>query len=515
MNRTNSTSMEHLDTILAFAAAMAGFSLIVTALTQAVSALVGLRGLNLKWGLEKLFATLSAETGLRASPLAHHVLLHPLISDSTFSGVRRWFSWWRYANHIRQEELSGLLAAWKHALNRPAATSDEKARRDDRIKALNLEALLEEVAREAVSQLLVRIQVSQALLSSCPDGPLKTTLSMPTANSRQRAKRAAALRALTLEAIRPDFDGFVQSVIRDPSQSAMLSEMRPLLPEKIRDAVGPPQGAEKKKELSLATLPASDVLDAFLDQAARSLVAQITAIEAGLKGWFDSSMGRISQRFATNMRMVTVAGAGIVSLTLVIDGLDLWQKLSRSPDLRAKVIASSDALLKQAEAMQAGAANVPAGAYRAAANQMQALHTNEFRRLVSTAAVTNRFTGTNWLVSQCLSNGISNLDSRLEEYEALVPQVALRQAADSLQTALDHQLALGLIPSRPPGESWLQAVGNHFGGVLISIVFLSLGAPFWFNLLRSLSNLRPVLASKEGQEERARPRPIEAGTAGG
>ena len=31
---------------------------------------------------------------------------------------------------------------------------------------------------------------------------------------------------------------------------------------------------------------------------------------------------------------------------------------------------------------------------------------------------------------------------------------------------------------------------------------LSLGAPFWFNALKTLANLRPVLATREKEESR-------------
>ena len=43
--------------------------------------------------------------------------------------------------------------------------------------------------------------------------------------------------------------------------------------------------------------------------------------------------------------------------------------------------------------------------------------------------------------------------------------------------------------------SWL-----HLWGVIASAALLSLGAPFWFNMLKSMSNLRPVLANKQAQE---------------
>jgi hypothetical protein len=36
--------------------------------------------------------------------------------------------------------------------------------------------------------------------------------------------------------------------------------------------------------------------------------------------------------------------------------------------------------------------------------------------------------------------------------------------------------------------------------MLITALSLSVGAPFWFNMLRELANLRPLLAGKVEQE---------------
>jgi hypothetical protein len=33
--------------------------------------------------------------------------------------------------------------------------------------------------------------------------------------------------------------------------------------------------------------------------------------------------------------------------------------------------------------------------------------------------------------------------------------------------------------------------------VLATAILLSLGAPFWFNMLKQLTNLRPILANKQ------------------
>jgi len=41
---------------------------------------------------------------------------------------------------------------------------------------------------------------------------------------------------------------------------------------------------------------------------------------------------------------------------------------------------------------------------------------------------------------------------------------------------------------------------SHVLGTLAMVVLLSLGAPFWFNALRQLSNLKPAISSKIEKE---------------
>ena len=45
---------------------------------------------------------------------------------------------------------------------------------------------------------------------------------------------------------------------------------------------------------------------------------------------------------------------------------------------------------------------------------------------------------------------------------------------------------------RPPGAAHYLV---HFIGVLMTAGLLTLGAPFWFNLLKNLTSLRPALAA--------------------
>ena len=103
-------TLEHFDTIFAFVVIITGVSLLVTTLTQMVSAFLGLRGTNLRWGIKTLLANVDPKLAKHAEAIAEKALHHPLISDSTFSGLKTGLAGrWKLANAIRKEELVKIL----------------------------------------------------------------------------------------------------------------------------------------------------------------------------------------------------------------------------------------------------------------------------------------------------------------------------------------------------------------------------------------------------------------------
>ena len=102
--------LDHLDTLLSFVVIISGLSVVVTTLTQMVSAALGLRGSNLRWGLKTLIEQLDPGLKDHATTLSERVLQHPLISDSSFSGFdTRFVTRWKLASTIRKEELLEIL----------------------------------------------------------------------------------------------------------------------------------------------------------------------------------------------------------------------------------------------------------------------------------------------------------------------------------------------------------------------------------------------------------------------
>ena len=51
---------------------------------------------------------------------------------------------------------------------------------------------------------------------------------------------------------------------------------------------------------------------------------------------------------------------------------------------------------------------------------------------------------------------------------------------------------------------WETFGAREFWGTLVAAALLSLGAPFWFNALKTLTSLQPIVAGKEQKEKAGR-----------
>jgi hypothetical protein len=172
--------------------------------------------------------------------------------------------------------------------------------------------------------------------------------------------------------------------------------------------------------------------------------------------WFDSVMDRASQRFAMHMRVAGGAIAFVLVVSMQIDTLDIVNHLRGDQQMRLNFVAVADSVNK---------------------------------------------------LGQTLPQGDPNREQ-------------LSQIAQSMLSPLRNQTmnqTIGSILNRPrPGEVFFgTADGNldwrHLAGVLLSGALLTLGAPFWFNALKSLTGLRSVVARKEQDERQQRQATPDAG----
>jgi hypothetical protein len=161
-----------------------------------------------------------------------------------------------------------------------------------------------------------------------------------------------------------------------------------------------------------------------------------------LEQWFDASMDRVSGWYKRKLQWITLAIAIVLVLALNVSTLRIAEQLSAEPKVLGNVVAKAEAA---AEGEESG-------------------------------------------------EGQGKEDDE-EEAE-------MQKAGEEAEAAVDHLAALSLPvfwteeKNRPSsGEEWLIAAF----GWLITILAVSLGAPFWFDTLNKFSNLR--MAGKKPEEK--------------
>jgi hypothetical protein len=396
-------TLEHLDTIIAFVVILAGVSLLVTVFTQTVSALLGLRGTNLRWGIETLLKELDPSLKAHAATITQEVLRHPLISDSTLSRFDlKVLDHWKLASAIRKEELIEIL----HML----ARSDQKGGR-------------------------------------APD-PWRSALA---SSLRQVDQTAASDLAL------------------------MVPQIKKLFPDDMK-----------------------------AEQAVAQVMTSAEQLQASINQWFDSMMDRVSQRFVTHTRIWTIIFSVFVAFALHLDALKLLAQLSTDAEMRARLVASADALTKKADEVLVAPADGTSSAYVQAMKRLIGTHESELGAIGEPPGFVGLADAKEWLSTQLEAAQVRDAEKWQQEYDLLVPQAALLKAADNLRSILKDKLPFQLIPDPYPTPWYNYWTPNwlHFLGILASAALLGLGAPFWFNILKTLTNLRPVLATKEQQQRK-------------
>jgi hypothetical protein len=163
--------------------------------------------------------------------------------------------------------------------------------------------------------------------------------------------------------------------------------------------------------------------------------------------WFGSAQDRAEQWFQVHVRGITIAFSIVTAFLLQLDTIDIYRQLRDRPTV-------VDALVKSAPGVLEQGANVLEPRSSDANQKTREKSFNELQREITTAGfelAPKTFLG-RW------------------DTEPLPPW------ANTIRPRLAHHLV-------------------HLFGVLMTAGLLTLGAPFWFNLLKNLTSLRPAVAT--------------------
>jgi len=180
---------------------------------------------------------------------------------------------------------------------------------------------------------------------------------------------------------------------------------------------------------------------------------------------------------------------------LQLDAFQLFQRIGGDAELRAKLLEASGAVQTQAKEILDGPV-LPERIHQEAMKKLNAAGSGVGSRLPD--GVTDVTSARQWQLSH--PGDTSAAGSTVTNYLWLT-QTVLRERLDQgvkQVSALTDELSKAKFELLPAGYQledyfpWRW----HFWGIMASAALLSLGAPFWFNILKSLSSLRPALAKR-------------------
>lgn len=189
---------------------------------------------------------------------------------------------------------------------------------------------------------------------------------------------------------------------------------------------------------------------------------------AKINSWFDQTIDRVSDRFTAVTRFVTVIAAVIVALALQVDSVGLINRLATDEATRTKLVEAAYDIDKAGEPPKTDDA---------------------------------------WLARLNKAAGVELL--RVPNYQI---KTCLCWPAIEV-TILEQVTTKDPVTKKEKIETRIKSPELTLG-ILLTVAFLSLGAPFWYELLKSLLKLRSLVAAKDDEDRRERQTTQGAGAGG-
>jgi hypothetical protein len=228
---------------------------------------------------------------------------------------------------------------------------------------------------------------------------------------------------------------------------------------------------------------------AILQEAASDYVAKVHT-------WFDQSMDRVSQSFARHAQRVTVVASFVVVLAVQLDIIAVVDRLSIDDQFRASLVNSAvkDFSNKALGPAASNTSNPPAGS-TATQPASTTAPPSTGNTQPATAANTSP-TGTTTPAASTTPAPTTPAPSTAAP--APPPNVDPHPYYDLLNVA-------GLI-TLPTSSSWFEQIKDprKYPGMVLSFLLISLGAPFWYNILKNLIGLRSSLAQTDDDQRAQR-----------
>jgi len=196
---------------------------------------------------------------------------------------------------------------------------------------------------------------------------------------------------------------------------------------------------------------ANEAKDTFEALSVKTMGA-IEMFKERVENWYDSNMQRISGTMKVKYtRRFTFISAVVITLLLNADTVEISKYLYNNPDARAKIVAK---------------------AYETSTDETMKEDMNRIRQRATASDDTMKLT-------------IDQLNDSLK---------AKMDAINQANAALKESIPLGWTKSEFTVQrdvpDWVAFVITKLVGMAVTVIAIMMGAPFWFDVLNKISNLR-------------------------
>jgi hypothetical protein len=289
-------------------------------------------------------------------------------------------------------------------------------------------------------------------------------------------------------AIHPDE---LSAILRDLSTKPAYVAIAGL-PAEIEALVNAQNPATNRRLALLSSVPAIAALNLpdkvpLLQDAVKSIKDEAGQLEA----WFNATMDRVSSRFTTYIRLWTVAAAVLLAFGTGLNTVTLLSELYTNGAFRQSLAGSANQMLA------VGGTVLPAGGQSAVGKMYTdavaaALTGAKLTIAPPTTGINSDADAVSWLKTNVTDP--AQQTAALAAYDQAIKaslDQGLKNAA-AVRSILDN----ASFDVRKFGWKQDQPLPPQIPGVLVTAALLTLGAPFWFNMLKQLTNLRPIVANK-------------------
>ena len=219
-----------------------------------------------------------------------------------------------------------------------------------------------------------------------------------------------------------------------------------------------------------------------------------------IKMWFQRMEKEMSKRFQSWSRHIALICALLVAFAFQVSTPQLLKKLSTDSQYRTRTVLAAEQLVneqKQNYEQSVQYRHVTATAL----DQLQDKHP-DCLQLEEVSGIDKTRDDLLSEIKLVLEDH-PNRETIVGDYESLLDRLYLQGFERALQNTreLADSLARFDIGFWSQGWDYYRNIGN-FVGVLVTAIFIAMGAPFWFNTLQNLLSLRDALAPQKSKKKK-------------